>query len=83
MLMINFWAPWCGACKQLEPVLDEISSETGIKIKKVNIEQDDDHLAAKYAVLSLPTIIVLEAGKVVNCLQGSFSKQYILKQLGI
>ena len=66
-VLIDFWASWCGPCKMMSPVIDEIAEEMGdsIKVCKINIDEEQN-LAVKYNVMSIPTFIVLKDGKEVS-----------------
>jgi thioredoxin 1 len=70
-VLVDFWAPWCGPCKMVAPVLDELSAEIGDKAKIVKINVDDNpDSAAKYNVMSIPTLLIFKDGQVVNQLVG-------------
>lgn len=81
-VLIDFWATWCGPCKMMAPVMDEIASEVGEKAKicKVNIDEQVD-LATQYGVMSIPTFVVLKNGKETARTVGAQSKDSILKLL--
>lgn len=82
-VLIDFWASWCGPCKMLSPVIDELSQEVGseIKVCKVNVDDERD-LAMEFQVRSIPMLVVIRDGKVVaNCV-GVKSKPEILAMLG-
>lgn len=70
-VLVDFWAPWCEPCKMIAPVLDEFSAEIGDKVKIVKINVDDNpESAAKYNIMSIPTLLIFKDGQVVNQLIG-------------
>lgn len=80
-VLLDFWAAWCGPCKMVSPIIDEIAGEvTDIKVGKVNVDEEPD-LAREYKIMSIPSLIVIENGKVKNSLVGAQSKQKILDLL--
>ena len=77
-VLVDFFADWCGPCKMLSPVLDEIAEEqTELKVCKVNVD-DEPELASRYGVMSIPTLVVIRDGKEVNKSVGVVSKEEIL-----
>ena len=73
-VLVDFWASWCGPCKMLGPVIDEIASEaSGFKVGKVNVDEEPD-LAQQYRVMSIPTVYVFKDGKAVDHVVGVHSK---------
>lgn len=80
-VLLDFWAAWCGPCRMLSPVVDEIAEErTDIKVGKVNVDEQQE-LAATFNVMSIPTLIVLDKGQVVNQSVGVRPKKQILTML--
>lgn len=80
-VLIDFWASWCGPCKMLSPIVDEIAGEvTDAKICKVNIDEEMG-LAKKFKVMSIPTLVVVKEGKVVQSSVGLKPKNKILDML--
>ena len=71
-VLVDFWAEWCGPCKMIAPVLDEISQENGDKIKIVKVNVDENaELARRFEVMSIPTLIVFKDGEVAKRLVGA------------
>ena len=79
-VLIDFWATWCGPCRMMAPVLEEIaqSMETSIKVAKVNIDENPE-LAEKYGVMSIPTFVVVKNGQETGRTVGVQSKEEIVK----
>jgi len=81
-VLLDFWATWCGPCRMVSPVIDEIAEERDdIKVGKVNVDEQME-LAAKYGVMSIPTLVVIKNGEVVNQKVGAIPKGQILSMLG-
>ena len=77
----DFWAPWCGPCRMLMPLIEEIAAEhPEIKVGKINVDENPD-LATEFGVMSIPTLIVMKDGKPVNQAVGGRSKAAILAML--
>ena len=80
-VLLDFWASWCGPCRMVGPILDEIAGErSAIKVGKVNVDEQQE-LAAQFQVMSIPTLLVLKNGEVVNKSVGAQPKAKILELL--
>lgn len=81
-VVVDFWAPWCGPCRKLGPILDEVSNELGEKVKVVKVNTDENLKTAKdYAISGLPSILVFKDGKAVERLVGLMPKSTILSNV--
>ena len=78
-VLLDFWASWCGPCRMVSPIVDEIAEESdgSYKVGKVNVDEQPE-LASQFGVMSIPTLIVLENGKVKNTAVGARPKEFIL-----
>lgn len=80
-VLLDFWAAWCGPCKMLSPVVDAIAEERpDIKVGKINVDEQSA-LATEFQVMSIPTLVVIQDGKVVNQSMGVVPKEKILEML--
>ena len=80
-VLLDFWAPWCAPCRMVVPIIEEITGERpDIKVGKINVDEQPE-LASKFGIMSIPTLVVLKNGKIVQQVSGVRPKNAILEML--
>ena len=80
-VLLDFWAPWCAPCRMVVPIIEEIAGERpDIKVGKINVDEQPE-LASKFSIMSIPTLVVMKNGKIVQQVSGARPKKAILEML--
>jgi len=81
-VLVDFWAEWCGPCKMVSPIVDEIAQELQDKLKVAKIDVDEaQDLAGNYHIMSIPTLLLFKGGEVVEQIVGAMSKDQLLEKI--
>lgn len=81
-VLVDFWAPWCGPCKQMNPILESLAAKNEGKVKVIKMNVDDNQqVPGRYGVMSIPTFLVVKGGKVLTQFVGGRSEQEMQKEL--
>ncbi len=81
-VLVDFWAEWCGPCRMIGPIIDEIAGdlEGKLKVAKINVDQEQE-LAAQFNIMSIPTLLLFKNGEVVEQIVGAMSKEPLLEKI--
>jgi thioredoxin 1 len=83
-VVVDFWAPWCGPCKMVGPVLEKLANDHAgkVKVAKVNVDENQE-LAARYGIMSIPTVILFDSGKIKSQIVGARSQKDYEREFGL
>ncbi len=82
LIIVDFWATWCGPCRMLSPILDEVEEEMAGQISVVKVNVDDaDEIAAKYRIMSIPTLLFFKNGQLVDKTVGAMPKAVLVEKI--
>lgn len=82
LVLVDFWAPWCGPCRMIAPVIDEVASEYGDSIKVVKVNTDENpSTAASYGIRSIPTLLIFDSGDIVDTIIGAIPKTTVVNRI--
>jgi len=80
LVLVDFWAEWCGPCRMVAPILEDISKDTGILVGKLNIDENPEK-TSEYGVASIPTMVLFKDGKPIHTIVGAKPKHLMMKEL--
>lgn len=80
LILVDFWADWCGPCKKMLPVLQDVAEEGKVSVAKVNVDENQD-LAEKYQISSIPTMILFKDGAMVHQITGAMPKHILMREI--